>query len=128
MHQALISNNVAGFDNLREILGQFGLLEDLLAQWAAAFYMDDREGQSDPRHVVSSWDYFSADTRLKTQAWLEPVRKPYNDFTQEIKVRDPSIAYFLIGGSVGPQYSLKVEGSGGGTLGSDIQVWLVRTK
>ena len=128
LHQALISNNVGGFDNLREILGQFGPLEDLLAQWAAAFYMDDRPGQSDPRHVVSSWDYFSADQGLRTQAWLEPLRKPYSDFTEEIRVRDPSIAYFLVGGLVAPQYSLKVEGSGGGTLDSDIQVWLVRTR
>ena len=131
LHQTLINNNVAGFDNLREILGQFGPLEDLLAQWAAAFYMDDRPGQSDPRHVVSSWDYYSAlhgAERVKTQAWLEPLRKSYSDFTEEIKVIDPSTAYFLVGGSVAPQYSLKVERSGSGALGSDIQVWVVRTK
>ena len=77
---------------------------------------------------MSSWDYFSADQGLRTQAWLEPLRKPYSDFTEEIRVRDPSIAYFLVGGLVAPQYSLKVEGSGGGTLDSDIQVWLVRTR
>ena len=113
LYQTLINNNVAGFDNLREILGQFGPLEHLLAQWAAAFYMDDRPGQSDPRHVVASWDYYSvlhgAPRRLRPQAWLEPVRKSYGDFTEEIKVRDPSTAYFLVGGSVAPQYSLLVE-------------------
>ena len=128
LHQALISNNVAGFDNLRDVLLQYGPLEDLLAQWAAAFYMDDRPGQSDPRHNVSSWNYFSADVRLKPQAWLEPVRKSFGSFSEDVKVRDPSTAYFLIGGSTAPQFSLKVEGAGGGTLGSDIQVWLVRTK
>ena len=128
LHQAIISNNVAGFDNLRDVLGPFGTLEDLLAQWAAAFYMDDRPGQSDPRHVVSSWNYFSVNSRFKTQAWLEPARKSYGTFSEDVRVRDPSIAYFLIGGSTAPQFSLKVEGAGGGTLGSDIQVWLVRTK
>ena len=131
-HQSLINNNVAGFDNLREILGQFGPLEDLLAQWAAAFCMDDHPGRSDPRHVVASWDYYSAlhgtPERLKHQAWLEPHRKSYSDFTEEVKVRDPFTAYFLVGGSIAPQFSLKVEGAGGGTLGSDIQVWLVRTQ
>ncbi len=80
---------------------------------------------------MSSWDYYSAlhgAERVKTQAWLEPLRKSYSDFTEEIKVIDPSTAYFLVGGSVAPQYSLKVERSGGGALGSDIQVWVVRTK
>ncbi len=99
-----------------------------MTQWAAAFYMDDRTGRSDPRHTVSSWDYLSASDRLVTNAWLRPVRKSFSDFTQEISVRDPSTAFFLVGGSTTPQYSLKVEGSGGGNLGSDIQVWLVRTK
>ena len=127
-HQSVILNNTSGFDNLREILGQFGLLEDLLAQWAAAFWMDDRPGQSDPRHVVASWNYFNMESRLKTQAWLVPKRVAFDDFTQEVRVRDPSIAYFLVGGSITPQFSLKVEGAGGGTLGSDIQVWLVRTR
>ena len=127
-HQELINNNTAGFENLREVLSPFGAFEDLLAQWSAAFYMDDREGRSDPRHVVSSWDYFSADTGLKSQAWLRPHRKAFGDFSEEVKVRDPSTAYYLIGGSLAPQFSLKVEGSGGGNLGGDIQVWLVRTK
>jgi hypothetical protein len=128
LHQALINNNTAGFDNLREILAPYGPLEELLAQWSAAFYMDDRPGRSDPRHTVSSWDYLSADERLVTNAWLRPMRKSYSDFTVDISVRDPSTAYFLIGGSVAPQFSLKVEGAGGGNLGSDIQVWIVRTK
>ncbi len=127
-HQSLITNNTSGFDNLREILGRFGLLEDMLAQWAAAFYMDDRPGRSDPRHALASWNYFSAFDGLKTQAWLEPKGQGYADFTEEVKVRDPSIAYLLVGGSIAPQFSLKVEGAGGGTLGSDIQVWLVRTQ
>ena len=128
LHQAIIRNNIAGFDNLREVLAPYGLLEDLLAQWAAAFYMDDRPGQSDPRHSVSSWDYFSADTRLFEQAWLEPITKSYSDFTENVRVRDPSTAFFLVGGGIAPQYSIKVEGAGGGSLGSDIQVWIVRTK
>jgi len=126
-HQELINNNISGFDNLREVLGPYGFLEDLFAQWAAAFYMDDRPGRSDPRHTVSSWDYLSADNRLSENAWLRPVRKSYSDFSQDIQVRDPSTAFFLVGGSIGPQYSLKVEGAGG-SLGSDIQVWLVRTR
>ena len=61
-------------------------------------------------------------------AWLRPIRKSYADFSDEIQVRDPSTAFFLVGGSIGPQYSLRVEGAGGGSLGSDMQVWLVRTR
>ena len=90
--------------------------------------MDDRPGQSDPRHSVSSWDYFSADTRLFEQAWLEPITKSYSDFTENVRVRDPSTAFFLVGGGIAPQYSIKAEGAGGGSLGSDIQVWIVRTQ
>ena len=127
-HQELINNNVSGFDNLREVLGPYGLLEDLFAQWAAAFYMDDRPGRSDPRHTVSSWNYLSADNRLTENAWLRPIRKSYSDLSEEIQVRDPSTAFFLLGGSIGPPYSLRVEGAGGGSLGSDMQVWLVRTR
>ena len=125
---AIIDGDRAGFDNLSDVLAGEGELEDLLAQWAATLYMDDRPGAVDPL-TMSSWDLFSVERTLLETAWLHPTSYGFVNFAEDVTIRDPSTAYFLVGGSGSPQsYTLRVSSSAGGDMSSTLQVWLVRTQ
>ena len=127
LQRALIDNSVSGFDNFRSVLGAQGSLEDLLAQWSAMLYLDDRPGATvQPIHTMPSWDLYSVDQRLVETAWLRPSDKGFNSFSETVSIRDPSMAYFIIGGPNPPAYSIRVTGGSGGTLPTAMQVWLVR--
>ena len=79
---------------------------------------------------MSSWDMLSFALGFADTAWLNPVEYAFADFseTETVTVRDPSTAYFLIGGSGASSHTLRVTGPSGADLGSDVQVWLVRTQ
>jgi hypothetical protein len=124
---ALIDGNLSGFPNLEQALASQGELDDHLARWAAALYMDGRPGAS-PENSMSSWDLFDFQQRLVPTAWLNPPEFGFADFTETVTIRDPSTAYFLIGGSGASSHTLRVTGPAGADLGSDVQVWLVRTQ
>lgn len=124
---ALIDGDLSGFANLEQALASQGTLEDHLARWAATLYMDDRPGAS-PENSMSSWDLFSFTGGLLETAWLYPVEYGFTDFTETVTIRDPSTAYFLIGGFGASSHTLRVTGPSGGDLASDVQVWLVRTQ
>ena len=125
---AIIDGDRAGFENLADILGSEVDLEDLLAQWSATLYMDDRPGAVAPL-TLSSWNLRSVADGLVETAWLHPTAHEFVDFADDVTIRDPSTAYFLIGGSGSPQsYTLRVGATGGGDLSATLQVWLVRTQ
>jgi len=44
-----------------------------------------------------------------------------------VTVRDPSTAYFLVGGPGTSSFTLRVSTPSGTDLASDVQVWVVRT-
>ena len=90
-------------------------------------YMDGRTGAS-AENSMSSWDLLSVEQRLVDTAWLHPVQYGFTDFTDMATVRDPSTAYFLVGGSGASSFTLQVGTPTGADLGSDVQVWLVRTQ
>jgi hypothetical protein len=126
---ALIDGDLSGFDNLEEALsvaGQ-GTLEDHLARWAAALYMDGRPGAS-AENSMSSWDLFSVSQMVVETAWLHPVEYGFANFSETVTVRDPSTAYFLVGGPGNSSFTLRVSTPSGTDLPSDVQVWVVRTK
>ena len=126
---ALIDGDLSGFDNLEDVLdgaGQ-GTLEDHLARWAAMLYMDGRPGAS-AENSMSSWDLFSASQVIVETAWLHPVEYGFADFSETVTVRDPSTAYFLVGGPGMSSFTLRVGTPSGSDLASDVQVWLVRTQ
>ena len=125
--KGLIDSGLAGFDNLEQALAGQGTIEDHLAHWAAALYMDDRPGAS-AQNSMSSWDLLSVSERLRDTAWLNPQESGFINFTETVTIRDPSTAYFLIGGTNPASYTLRVGAESGSDLDSDVQVWLVRTQ
>ena len=124
---ALIDGDLSGFDNLEQALAGQGTLEDHLARWAATLYMDDRPGAS-PENSMSSWNLFDMSLGLVDSAWLRPVEHAFVEFADTVTVRDPSTAYFLIGGSGFSNHNLRITTPDESDLGSDVQVWLVRTQ
>jgi hypothetical protein len=124
---ALIDGDLSGFDNLEEALAGQGTLEDHLARWAATLFMDDRPGAS-AENSMASWNLFDMSLGLVDVAWLHPVEHPFTNFADTVTVRDPSTAYFLVGGSGFSNHNLRITTPDGSDLGSDVQVWLVRTQ
>lgn len=124
---ALIDGDLSGFDNLEQALASQGTLEDHLARWAATLYMDDRPGAS-PENSMSSWNLVNVGDIIVDTAWLNPEVRGFINFTETVTVRDPSTAYFLVGGSAASSYRLRVGTPSGSNLDSDVQVWLVRTQ
>ena len=105
-----------------------GTLEDHLARWAAMLYMDNRP-EASAENSMSSWNLLSINEGLVDVAWLNPEVRGFINFTETVTVRDPSTAYFLIGGSgASSTYTLRVGTPSGSDLGSNVQVWLVRTQ
>lgn len=124
---ALIDGDLSGFDNLEEALASQGTLEDHLARWAATLYMDGRAGAS-AENSMSSWDLLSLSEGVLETAWLHPVEYGFASFDDLVTIRDPSTAYFLVGGSGTSSFTLRVGDPSGADLASDVQVWLVRTQ
>ena len=124
---ALIDGDLSGFDNLEQALAGQGPLEDHLARWAATLYMDGRAGAS-AENSMSSWDLLSLSEGVLETAWLHPVEYGFASFDDLVTVRDPSTAYFLVGGSGTSSFTLRVGDPSGADLASDVQVWLVRTR
>ena len=124
---ALIDGDLSGFDNLAQALAGQGTLEDHLARWSATLYMDGRPGAS-AENSMSSWDLLSLSQVVLENAWLHPVEYGFANFTETVTVRDPSTAYFLVGGSGTSTFTLRVGTPSGADLASDVQVWLVRTQ
>ena len=125
---ALIDSDLSGFANLEEALAGQGTIEDHLARWAATLYMDDRPGAS-PENSMSSWDLLDVNADVVDTAWLNPEVRGFINFTETVTVRDPSTAYFLVGGSgASSTYRLLVGTPSGSDLDSNVQVWLVRTQ
>jgi hypothetical protein len=127
--KALIDGDLSGFDNLEEALAGLGegTLEDHLARWAATLYMDGRPGAS-PENSLSSWDLLDVEQAVVESAWLHPTEHGFTDFSETLTLRDPSTAFFLVGGFGATSHTLRIAGASGGDLGSNVQVWLVRTR
>ena len=125
---ALIDGDLSGFANLEQALASQGTLEDHLARWAATLYMDDRPGAS-PENTMSSWDLLDVNADIVDTAWLNPEVRGFINFADTVTVRDPSTAYFIVGGSgASSTYRLLVNTPSGSDLDSDVQVWVVRTQ
>jgi hypothetical protein len=77
---------------------------------------------------MSSWDLFSVSQMVVETAWLHPVEYGFANFSETVTVRDPSTAYFLVGGPGNSSFTLRVSTPSGTDLPSDVQVWVVRTK
>jgi hypothetical protein len=127
IHRALIDNDVFGFENIEDVVGES--IGSLLADWAAALYLDDQVAGVPARLTIPSWNYQNifADGALGASAALSPAPVPFGGFEIETRVRAASTSYFLISGMRSAQ-SIRVRDQADGILPDHIQVFLVRTR
>jgi IPT/TIG domain-containing protein len=127
LQKSIIDSRLDGFDNLRAAFASLGPLEDLLAEWAASLYTDERiAGAPNPRLTFPSWDLVDVGAQVASWTRLEPRARAFIGFTDNVTIRSPSMAYWLITGSANPAMTLSASSTTGGDLPDHIQMWVVR--
>jgi hypothetical protein len=93
IQRALVENRSSGLAALASVAHV--PIDTLLAQWAAALYVDDRVPGAAQRLTFSSWNLFDMDTRRKNPTGhLLPRERPFGAFSDAVSVRGGSTAYF----------------------------------
>jgi len=127
LQRDLIDSELDQFDNFRTAFSELGALEDLLAQWAATLYTDDRiDGNPNSRLTFPSWDLVDIESAVASWARLQPREHGFLNFTDNVTVRSPSMAYWVISGSSNPAMSLHATSATGNALPDHMQMWVVR--
>ncbi len=123
LQRALVDATSSGFADIRQVVEQ--PVPDLLPQWAAMLYVDDRFTGMDARLLMTSWNLFDIFDNLVTTAQLTPYQRTFGTFTDSISVRGGSSAYFRVSGTSRPATALRVRSQSGGTAPGGIQLWVV---
>ncbi|HSM35813.1 MAG TPA: hypothetical protein VK837_05380, partial [Longimicrobiales bacterium] len=125
IQRALIDNQLAGFANIEDVVGQS--MEDLLGPWAAMLYADDRAASLDPQVSLPTWDLPDIwAPPVFPSARLEPRQVSFDAFSSDITVRGGSSAYYLISGLNRPATSVRARAQSGALLPGTSQMWIVR--
>ena len=125
LQRAIVSGSTSGFTNVAAVVGE--PISTLLAQWAAALYVDDRVIGAATRLTMPSWDLFDIyEVRLLSGLRLAPTAVSFADFTQTFKVRGASTGYFRISGATRPATAVRGRDLADGDLPSSMQFWVVR--
>jgi hypothetical protein len=109
VQKALIDNTHSGYENVENVTGV--KIDTLLAQWAAALYVDDYWAplpNPNPRLGYKSWNLHDIYSRLVATAQLTPYAHSFESFSNAVSVRGGSTAYFTIGGSSAPATAIKL--------------------
>ena len=102
-------------------------VDTLLAQWAAALYVDDRVPTAAPRLTFSSWNLFDMDSRrMNVTGRLVPRERAFGGFTDAVSVRGGSTAYFRVSGAGHAATAIRASTSAGGALPAAMRMWIVR--
>ncbi len=127
-HRALINDNETGFTTIAKVTNSSVNL--LLAQWAAALWLDDRHQGMQARLTMPSWNLFNIiDQRLVSEAHLVPRTRTFaGAFSDNISVRGGSTGYYTISGANRPASYIRFRRTDGGLLPAGLQVWVVRTR
>jgi len=127
-HRGLIDNDVFGFDNIADVLGVS--IDSVLANWAAALYVDNRVAGLPPELQITSWDYkdIFEDGALPASATLSPAAFNFGDLSIQTRVRAASTAYYLVSGADRPATAIRTRAADDATLPSFMQIFLVRTR
>lgn len=126
VNRALIDGTVGGFANITDFTAE--PINELLAQWAAALWLDGRETAVNGRLTMPSWDLFDVFAGLVDEAHLQPRNRSFGAFTDNVSVRGGSSAYFTISGSSRPNTYIRVRRQNGSQVPAAMQVWVVRTR
>ncbi len=125
LQRAIVSGSSSGFTNISTVIGE--PISTLLAQWAAALYVDDRVAGAATRLTMPSWNLFDIyEVRLPQGLRLAPAEVSFADFTQTFKVRGASTGYFRISGTTRPATAVRARDVADGALPSAMQFWVVR--
>jgi hypothetical protein len=129
LHRAMITDSRSGLATISGLTGR--PVDELLAQWAAMLYVDDRIQTQDPRLQMLSWNFHGRNPlgfwgNLIQQAQLRPRERGFGQFQDAVTVRAGSTAYFLVGSSGGRQPTAISVAGAEGALPAHMRVWLVR--
>jgi hypothetical protein len=126
----MVTDSRSGFLTLETVTGR--PIRELLAQWSAMLYMDDRIAGLDPKLTMPSWEMYGSPTaiwsRLTQTAQLRPRERSFTAFLEDASVRSGSTAYFRISGSSRPATALSARSAAGDALPQHMQVWIVRVR
>jgi hypothetical protein len=124
LQKALIGNLTGGYANLASTVGVS--IDTLLAQWAAALYVDDRVPGAAPRLTFTSWDLVDIESGLFPTARLQPIEVLFSAFDQARNVRAGSTAYFRVSGTSRPATAIRARTGGDAQLAEPMTLWIVR--
>ena len=124
LHKAIIGNTLGGYANLATTVGVS--IDTLLAQWAAALYVDDRVPGAATRLTLPSWNLVDVESGLVIPARLRPTEVGFAAFDLAQNVRAGSSAYFRISGTSRPATAVRARSSNNTTLPTSMNVWIVR--
>jgi len=124
VHRALVDSRVKGFAAVSAAIGV--PIDVLLAQWAAALYVDDRYPGMPAGLTFPSWNMFDIDQGKYATSRLTPRERGFGTFTDQVSVRAGSTAYFRVSGAGHGGTAIRVRDSSGGDLPAWMRVWIVR--
>lgn len=126
LQQELITASGSGIEKVADVVGV--PFEELMAQWAASHYVDDRVPEAETRLTVPSWNLFDIQEASPQSATLEPETHHvgFTDWQGVDDLRASSSSYLLIEGSDRAATAMRARTPEGGTLPSTTQVWIVR--
>jgi len=124
LHRQMIGNPQTGFASITALVGQ--PMNQLLAQWAAMLYVDDRVAGADPRLYLPSWNLFDFASLLRVSAQLRTRDHAFAAFSDLVQIRGGSAAYFKLSGAGRPETAVRVRRSDEGVLPAGMQVFIVR--
>lgn len=120
----LIGSSEDGFALIEQLTG--ASIEEMLGQWAASLYVDDRVASADPLLTQPSWNYFDIYQSLVESARLVPLEASFTDFEATGNIRSGSSGYLRISDPSRPATALRVRTTNDNELPASMQVWLVR--
>jgi hypothetical protein len=125
IQKSLTYNSAAGFAAISKTVGV--PIDSLLAQWAAALYVDDRVPTTNKRLTFSSWNLYDIEMgKQLVQARLTPRERSFGTFSDNVSVRAGSTAYFRVSGVGHPSAAIRAVDANGGALPSTMRMWVVR--
>ena len=124
LHKALANNRAFGFAAVANTVGV--PTDSLLAQWAAAHYVDDRIQGLNKRLTFTSWNLNDIEVGKNPMARLTPRERSFGTFTDNVSIRAGSTAYFRVSGNGRPSAAIRAVDPGGGALPSTMRMWVVR--
>jgi hypothetical protein len=126
IQRALVDARSDGFAAFSEVIGLPA--DALLANWAAALYVDDRFPGMAAALNFTSWNLFDIASNWPATARLVPRDRAFGPFTDQVSVRAGSTAYFRVGGAGRAATAIRVRDPSGNNLPAWMRVWIVRVR